>query len=308
VNFYRKLHLIPNRKSHFQIVVSDNKTRFTTQFNPHIQLKKNKGYEIALANLETYYSFPNITEENYRFMYSPDEGLTWFVIFIPEGSYDMEDINKVIEQKITKNGHCNKITISANTNTLKAVLILENGYQVDFCPPDSISSDVGFNNDLYATNYQESENPVNILSVNSILVNNDIISGSYLNGQRYPTIYSFFPGVFPGYKIIETPSNLVYLPVTLDAIYSMQTSLTDQNGKLLNLRGENVPITFRVQEIQIKIYSAYKKMYTNVSVNISDKQKEELKKALATGANVSSSFSRRSGRKRCHRRYAVAAE
>jgi len=64
---------------------------------------------------------------------------------------------------------------------------------------------------------------VNILGVNSILVNIDIISGSYVNGQRYPTIYSFFPGVSPGYKITETPANLVYLPVTLDAIYSMET-------------------------------------------------------------------------------------
>ena len=34
-------------KESFQIVVTDNKTRFTTQFNPHIQLKKNKGYEIG---------------------------------------------------------------------------------------------------------------------------------------------------------------------------------------------------------------------------------------------------------------------
>jgi len=132
-----------------------------------------------LVNLETYYSFPNITEENSRFMYSPDEGQTWFVIFVPEGSYDIEDINKVIQQKITQNGHSNQITISANTNTLKAVLILENGYQVDFRPQDSISSVLGFNNDLYTNDCQESENPVNILSTNSILVNIVIISGSY---------------------------------------------------------------------------------------------------------------------------------
>ena len=59
-----KIALNIEPKESFQIVVSDNKTRFTTQFNPRIQLKKNKGYEIALVNLETYYSFPNITEEN----------------------------------------------------------------------------------------------------------------------------------------------------------------------------------------------------------------------------------------------------
>jgi len=199
--------------------------------------------------LETYYSFPNIAEENCPFMYSPDEGRTWFVIFVPEGSYDIEDINKVIQHKITQNGHSNQITISANTNTLKAALILENGYHLDFRPLNSISSVLGFNNALYTTDYEESENPVNILSVNSILVNIDIVSGSYVNGQRYPTIYSFFPGVSPGYKIIETPANLVYLPVTLDAIYSMQTSLTDQNGKLLKLQGENVSIRFHVREI-----------------------------------------------------------
>jgi len=32
-------------------------------------------------------------------MYSPDEGQTWFVIFVPAGSYVIEDINKVIQQK-----------------------------------------------------------------------------------------------------------------------------------------------------------------------------------------------------------------
>ena len=96
---------------------------------------------------------------------------------------------------------------------------------------------------------QESENPVNILSVNSVLVNIDIISGSYLNGQRNPSIYSFFPAVSLGYKIIETPANLVYLPITLDAVYSIETSLTDQYGQQPNLRGENVTIRFHVREI-----------------------------------------------------------
>ena len=88
---------------------------------------------------------------------------------------------------------------------------------------------------MYTNDYQESENAINILSINSILVNIDVISGSYVNGQKYPTIFSFFPDVSPGYKIIETPANVVYLPITLDAIYSLQTKLTDQNGNLLNL-------------------------------------------------------------------------
>jgi len=238
-------------KESFQIVVTDNKTRFTTLFNPHIQLKKNRPYEMALVNLETYYSFPNITGKNDHFTYATntDSDTVWYHIYVPEGSYDIDDINEYIQQEMRQNGHADKITISANTNTLKAELIMENGYQVDFGTVNSIGSVLGFNNKVYTDDYQESENPVNILSINSILVNIDIISGSYVNGQRNPTIYSFFPAVSPGYKIIETPANLVYLPITLGVIYSMQTTITDQNGNLLNLRGENVSIRFHIREI-----------------------------------------------------------
>ena len=48
----------PNRS--FSIVVSDNKTRFKPWFKRSIQLDKRIDYEIALINLKTYYSFPNI--------------------------------------------------------------------------------------------------------------------------------------------------------------------------------------------------------------------------------------------------------
>ena len=76
---------------------------------------------------------------------------------------------------------------------------------------------------------------VNILTINSILVNIDIISGSYVNGSIQPTIYSFFPNVYPGYKIIENPQNLLYLSITSDTIHSITIWLTDQNGNELNL-------------------------------------------------------------------------
>ena len=241
-------------KSSLQVVVSDNKTKFKTRFNPPIQLDKKKRYEIALVNLETYYSFPNIDSTNNYFRYSPDGGTTWFEIYIPEGSYDISDINNTIQQKMRQNGHYDAsndeyyITISANSNTHKAILLLENNYQVDFRQPNSVSKVLGFSNVIYTLEYHESENVVNILSINTILVNIDIISGSYVNGVSQNTIYSFFPDVSPGYKIVETPVNLVYLPVTLDTIHSIETTLTDQNSTLLNLRNETLTIRFHIRE------------------------------------------------------------
>ena len=90
---------------------------------------------------------------------------------------------------------------------------------------------------------------VNFLTINSILVNINITLGSYVNGSTQPTIYTFFPNVSPGYKIIETPHNLLYLPITSDAIHRITIWLTDQNENELNLRGENLSKRFHLREI-----------------------------------------------------------
>ena len=44
-------------KTSFQIIVSNDKTNFNTRFNPKLELHRDKVYEIALVNLETYYHF-----------------------------------------------------------------------------------------------------------------------------------------------------------------------------------------------------------------------------------------------------------
>ena len=125
-------------KTSFQIIVSDNKSSFITRFNPKLELDRDKVYEIALVNLETYYSFPNIDEINNVFVYSPDNGNLWVKIKIPEGSYEIDDLNNTIQHEMEKRGYYDPINedyyinISANSNTLKSVLILEKDYQVDF--------------------------------------------------------------------------------------------------------------------------------------------------------------------------------
>ena len=132
------------RKTSFQIIVSDSKSRFKTKFNPPLQLDRDKKYEKALVNLETYYSFPNINESNNVFVYYPDNGNSWGKIKIPKGSFEIDDIYNTIHQETEKRGHHDpinedyNINIFANSNTLKSVLILEEDYQVDFNHQNSI--------------------------------------------------------------------------------------------------------------------------------------------------------------------------
>ena len=128
-------------------------------------------------------------------------------------------------------------------------MIIKDDYEVDFRRYNSINSLLGFHSKIYTLGFNEFENMVNSLTINSILVNIDIISGSYVNGATQPTIYSLFPNVSPGYKIIENPPNLLYLPITSDTIHSITIWLTDQNGNELNLRGENLSMRFHLREI-----------------------------------------------------------
>ena len=211
-------------KTSFQIIVSDSKSKF----NLKLQLDRDKEYKIAVVNLETYYLFPNIYESNNVFVYSPDNGNLLEKMKIPKGSYGIDDINNTIHHEMEKRGHHDPINedyyinISANSNTLKSVLILDEDYQVDFNHQNSLAKVLGFTGAKYTGGFHKSENVVNILSINSILINIDIISGSYVNGTMKNTIYSLFPKVSPGYKVIESPVNLASLKITLDTIDSLE--------------------------------------------------------------------------------------
>ena len=182
VKLLEKIAINTSHKTSFQIVVSGNESSFNTMFSPNIELAKDRVYEIALVNLETYYSFPNIDETNNVFVYSPDNGNSCVKIKIPEGSYEIDDINNTIQHEMEKRGHYDSINedyyinISANSNTLKSVLIIEKDYQVDFNHQNSLSKVLGFTGTKYTGGFHESENVVDILRINSVLVYIDIIA------------------------------------------------------------------------------------------------------------------------------------
>jgi len=132
-------------KTSTQIVISENSTKIKTTFNPPIELDRTRKYEMALVNLETYYSFPNLSDENV-FRYSSgfieagrgnEDDSTQerqsIEVQISEGSYDLIDIVETIKIAMKRNGHIDESNkIVANTNTLKSVLEIQGDFQVDF--------------------------------------------------------------------------------------------------------------------------------------------------------------------------------
>lgn len=240
-------------------ILSGNTSDFTTCHNNSIILDSTIDYEAALLSLDTYNSIPNIVEgKNNIFSYSTDNGENWKTIAFGTGAYELAAINKEIKRQLIANGDDkNAISLSANVSRLTSIVSIENSsYRVNFGVEHSIGSILGFGGQtggplIFGFGYNESPNIVDIMQVNTILVNIDIIMGSYVNGSPSPTIYSFYPEVAPGYKIVERPNpSLIYYPVSRNDISRMRVWLADQNGNLVDFRGETITLRISIREVK----------------------------------------------------------
>ena len=105
-------------KDSFTLVVSGSTANNQTTFNPPLYLQANHNYELAMVNLETYYSFANIREgDNNSFKWSVDDGKTWTILHVPTGCYELNAINAEI---IRIRGNSD-IIILPNVNTLQCI-------------------------------------------------------------------------------------------------------------------------------------------------------------------------------------------
>lgn len=234
-------------------ILSGNTSDFIT-CHDSVVLDPSKNYEAALLSLDTYNSIPNISvNKNNIFTYSTDDGISWKTVTLNTGAYELQAINNEIKRQIIANGDDESaLNIAANISRLTSIVTIENlSYKVDFGVANSIGSLLGFDKIVVGHGYNESSSIVNIMQINSILVNIDIIMGSYVNGLQSPTLYSFYPNVSPGYKIVERPNpSLLYYPISRHDISRMRVWLTDQNGNLIDLRGETLTIRIHVREIK----------------------------------------------------------
>lgn len=228
-----------------------NTAVYTNKFPTSINLDATKCYGIAIESIDTYYSFPNITPSNNVFSYTANG--TPKTLTLPIGSYDVSTINSTIQDFLVANGDTGKITISSIIPQLKSSITIAANYTVNFTVPNSINVILGFNarilNPGAAAATFISDNIVNINKVNSILVNCDLISDSYVNGVMSPVIYTFFPNVAPGYKIVKELNRLEFVKINRSQISSFNVWLTDQDGNYVNFRGETITIRFYIGEL-----------------------------------------------------------
>lgn len=231
---------------HFFLTEQERST-LSVDFNPPIVLDDNSSYEIGLTNFSASNAIPNVDKTNNLFHYGKDK-----VVEIPIGSYEITNIsdflmNQLVNDKANVNDKIS-LRLAANLNTLKCEIVCNES--IDFSKQHSIGKLLGFKKRILIPNVlHTSDFPVDIMRINLIRVDCSIVKNSYRNGDLVHTLYAFYPKEPPGYKIVESPMNVVYLPINTHVINHISLRIVDQNNRPVNFRKEVISITLHLRKL-----------------------------------------------------------
>jgi hypothetical protein len=238
--------------SSYTVSLTGTSSTLRSSLFPALRLKTDKQWEAALLDFTTYNSIPNISDgvnnilHYYKIKNEEGNYDQANEIALPTGSYEIDDICKYIQEKLGKEN----ISIKGNNNTLKTEITSK--YYIDFSKKHSIGSLLGFPANtpiLEANTPHVSLNTVSIITLNTIDITCNIIHGSYRDGENKHILHTFYPSVPPGFKIIEKPQNLVYLPLNTSYISDIVLNVLDQNGNIVDFRGETITVRLHIKSV-----------------------------------------------------------
>lgn len=234
-------------------------------FYPEIELDEESEYSCCLLDFFTYNSIANINEKNNKFYFIVTDARDFeysvnniesihgwdngdvvefmYSIVVPVGSYEIDEIIEFLNKEFKKQDV--NIKITCDKNTMKCCINSE--LIVDFTPNDCIGSVLGFSKKRLPKGENKSNKLIDIQHINNLRIDCDLVTGSFHNGKNTHTIYEFYPNVDPGYKISEHPKHLIYLPVNRRRISTVNISVVDQDGRLIDFRGEQITCRLHIK-------------------------------------------------------------
>lgn len=223
------------------ITLSGTTSELTASYFPPIELKGD--YECALVDFHTFNSIPNVDKNNNLFHIGDD------IIELPVGSYELQDIASFIDEEYMFNNPNKEIEIEANNNTMQVVLNSSHD-PIHFDEENSIGPLLGFKPQTLTSGEDHySDQLINISKINLVRVECSLIVNTYMNNERVHTLHEFGINVAPGYKISEIPTNMIYLPVNCREVNTLTVRIVDQNGDLINFRGEEITLRIHLKPI-----------------------------------------------------------
>ena len=216
----------------------------------------NKQFKVAETILSAYNGIFNINIKNKKFYFAKSLTEDFIRINIPYGAYGIESLNEEIKRNIIEQGHYTEedypFEIKANFATLGSIIEFSTqGPIITFVPDNSIGALLGFNKTTIFSQYNQSNNPVDILSFDKIFIHTDIAQGMIFQGKRSGINHNFTMDVDPGYKYVEKFRGGIqwYMMDTNDVISSINFKLKNEKGNLVSFNGQSVIFRLSIKEI-----------------------------------------------------------
>lgn len=251
--------------SSFTVTFTGTTPVLHANFFPEIILDSNSDYCCGLLDFTTYNSIPNIIEnQNNKFKYKykvekrekdvkGKESIKseWKekTISLPTGSYEVEDILKYLKTEFANE----KINLTFEISVVTLKVCISFNTQIKWID-GTLLNVIGFLKDQNKTFEKNvkywSKSIVKITQTDVIRIECDIVSDSYINGEHCHTIHQFSHcKVNPGYKFIEVPQHIIYLPIKEKRLRTIQISIVDQNGNLIDFRGEQISCRIHIKKV-----------------------------------------------------------
>ena len=193
---------------------------------------KNPNRNIALVNLNIYYTCKNIKTEynNNKFKMSAS---TWNETFdLPDGSYTIDDIQDYFEFIIQKHETDNpSIRIYSNKITNRIVFKIENGYKPELLTPKTMKL-LGSTKNVVDKD-KNSENVPKLESVEVVLVHCNLVKNDYQHASK--VLFSFVPNKQFGQLLNISPNTLTMMNTVNTEFSSVEVWFTDQSSKALEI-------------------------------------------------------------------------
>lgn len=230
----------------FSFTLTGNSSILSYDFNPPIYLDENTDYEIGLVSFNSFNTIPNIDNTNNIFVWGEKNKMNIFKV--PTGAYELDELIRVLKEHMNDTDKNSEIKIIPDLNTSK--ISISSNRIISFNNTNSIAEVFGFDaKRLEPRKTYTSDHPVKILKVNSIGIDCSVAAGSYLNGKPVHIIHQFFPTVPSGYKIVESPQNILYYPVSVKTINNLTIKIIDQSRNLINFRKEEITVTLHIRKV-----------------------------------------------------------
>lgn len=173
------------------------------------------------------------------------EVLGYDFVSITPGSYEIDEIIDVLNKELTKKAV--KLDLFANKNTMRSHLKCDHKLNFEF--DKTIGSILGFHKILEPNIKYISEAVIKISKVNIIRIVSNITNGAYSNGRVVHTIHEFYPSVATGYKIVEVPKNIIYLPIVGHKLTNLTVNIVDQDNDPIDFQGETITLRLHIKKV-----------------------------------------------------------